>query len=355
MDSLLRRIFFNNTVQDYLIVAVSVLLVLLFRRYLSKYIAGIFFRLLHKPSRIIQKEAFITLLKGPIYTFLILLVTFLSLDELHYPAILTFSVLHVPFRLIVAATGNAVFIIVFIWLLLRVVDFIALILEQKADALHHITGTQLVVFFKDFFKVIIIMIGIILLIRFTFYKDIAALLAGLGIVGAALALSARESLENLIASFIIFFDKPFLPGDLVKVQSITGTVERIGLRSTRIRTDQKTYVTVPNKQMVDTIIDNLTLRTQRRGFISLEINAATPHASVSRLVSGIEKIITQQKEVENYSVVLSDISKNSFVIQTEYFTGPVAMEVYNKLKQQVNLSVIQLMEEMEIKLATSLP
>ncbi len=77
-------------------------------------------------------------------------------------------------------------------------------------------------------------------------------------------MATRESLENLIASFIIFFDKPFMVGDLVKVQSITGTVEKIGLRSTRIRTDQKTYVTMPNKQMVDSIMDNLSLRAPRR-------------------------------------------------------------------------------------------
>jgi MscS family membrane protein len=79
--------------------------------------------------------------------------------------------------------------------------------------------------------------------------------------GAALALAARESLENIIASFIIFFDKPFVTGDNLKIQQVTGTVERIGLRSTRIRTADKTLVSVPNKQMVDSIVDNLSMRT----------------------------------------------------------------------------------------------
>ena len=55
-------------------------------------------------------------------------------------------------------------------------------------------------------------------------------------MGAALALAAKESIENLIASFIIFFDKPFFTGDTLKVNNVSGTVEKIGLRSTRIRT-----------------------------------------------------------------------------------------------------------------------
>jgi MscS family membrane protein len=89
-----------------------------------------------------------------------------------------------------------------------------------------------------------------MILHFAFNLDVGSFLTGLSIVGAAVALSLRESLENLIASFVIFFDKPFTTGDVVKVQGITGTVEKIGLRSTRIRTEQKTYVTVPNKQMV---------------------------------------------------------------------------------------------------------
>ena len=109
------------------------------------------------------------------------------------------------------------------------------------------------------------------------------MLTGLSIVGAAVALALRESLENLIASFIIFFDKPFTLGDLVKVQNITGNVEKIGLRSTRIRTDQKTYITVPNKQMVDSILDNLSLRTQLKGELRLQVALSTSSSDLEQI------------------------------------------------------------------------
>lgn len=353
MKSFLQSVYFDNTVESYLICLGAILLVLLLNRYLSRYISAAFFRVLNRTSLHIQRETFIHLLRGPVNVFLLLLVMFLTFDKLRFPRALEFTIHRISFRQILDSTGNAALTIAFIWLLLRLIDFIATVLEQRADLTHTPTDNQLVVFFKDFLKVIVTFIGVLLLIRFTFYKDVATLLAGFGIVGAALALAARESLENLIASFIIFFDKPFSPGDLVKVQNITGTVERIGLRSTRIRTDQKTYVTVPNKQMVDTILDNLTLRTQRRGVLSLEIHASTSYGQVNELLEQIEQmIVTRRDRIENYSVVLADINKNSYVIQVEYFTGPVAMEEFNRVRQQLNLFIIRCMEEKGIKLAS---
>ncbi len=351
MQSFLQRVFFNNTVQDYLILIVIILAIFILKRYISTYIANLFYKLFHKTSWQISKESFVKLIKGPIHVFLVMLVVFLALDKLNFPAVFNFKVHRIPFKQVVDSVGNAIIIIAFIWLLLRLIDVVALILEQKTQLTHNVSDNQIVVFFKDFFKVIIFFIGILLVIRFTFYKDIFPLLTGFGIAGAALALSARESLENLIASFIIFFDKPFYPGDIVKVQNITGTVEKIGLRSTRIRTDQKTYVTVPNKQMVDTIVDNLTLRTQRRGFLNLELSAATSYDTMNQVITGIKSMIEGNGKIQNYSVVLSDIIKNSYIIQVEYFTGAIAMEIFNQVRQEMNLAVIDIMERSGVKLA----
>ncbi|MBE7173630.1 MAG: mechanosensitive ion channel family protein [Williamsia sp.] len=353
MRSFLQTVYLDNTIESYLVCLGAILLVLLLNRYLSRYISAAFFRVLNRTSLHIQRETFIRLLRGPINVFLLLLVVFLTFDKLNFPRVLQFTIHRISFRQIIDSTGNAALTVAFTWLLLRLIDFIASVLQQRADLTQTPTDNQLVVFFKDFLKVIVIFIGLLLLIRFTFYKDVATLLAGFGIVGAALALAARESLENLIASFIIFFDKPFYPGDIVKVQGITGTVERIGLRSTRIRTDQKTYVTVPNKQMVDTILDNLSLRTQRRGFLALEINSSSSYDQVNELLQEIEQITLARKDrIVNHSVVLADINKNSYVIQVEYFTGPVPMEEFNRVRQQLNLSIIRYMEEKGIKLAS---
>ena len=189
-----------------------------------------------------------------------------------------------------------------------------------------------------------------MVLKFAFHFDISNMLTGLSIVGAAVALALRESLENLIASFIIFFDKPFTQGDLVKVQNVTGNVEKIGLRSTRIRTDQKTYITVPNKQMVDSILDNLSLRSQLKGELRLQVALSTSSAKLERLVAGIKKIL-QHKEIENFTAALNEIASNAFIINADYFTRPLTNAEFVKAKEEINLEVLKLMEEMEIEMA----
>jgi MscS family membrane protein len=135
-------------------------------------------------------------------------------------------------------------------------------------------------------KVIISIIGVLFILKAAFNQNIGSLLTGLSIVGAAMALAAKESLENLIASFIIFFDKPFFTGDTLKVNNVSGTVEKIGLRSTRIRTTEKTLVTVPNKQMVDSVVDNMSMRTQRRAEIKLVLSDKTKATAAQTFNNG---------------------------------------------------------------------
>ena len=189
-----------------------------------------------------------------------------------------------------------------------------------------------------------------LVLHYAFSYNVSSLLTGLSIVGAAIALALRESLENLIASFVIFFDKPFTTGDVVKVQGITGTVEKIGLRSTRIRTDQKTYVTVPNKQMVDSILDNLSLRTQYRGELRLEIDLNTSSKKLQALLTGI-KTILHREDVKSSSVFMNAIAGNAFMINGDYFTAHITDNEFNSIREGVNLSVLQLLKNLGIQIA----
>ena len=86
----------------------------------------------------------------------------------------------------------------------------------------------------------------------------------MGVGGIAIAMASKESLENLFGSFTIFLDQPFTVGDIVTIGAITGVVEKVGFRSTRIRTFDKSLVSVPNKKMVDAELDNLGKRDVRR-------------------------------------------------------------------------------------------
>jgi MscS family membrane protein len=310
------------------------------------------FRLVKKVAQGVDKTSFINLVVAPLQTFLVILVTVIALEKLNFPSVFNFKVYKVSFREVIDVVSISILIISFIWLLLRIIDFIAMILHQRASIASDQSDNQLVVFFKDFFKVIIVIFGLLLVLKFALHYQIGTLFTGLSIATAAIALATRESLENLIASFIIFFDKPFTTGDLVKVQNITGTVERIGLRSTRIRTDQKTYVTVPNKQMVDSIMDNLSLRTQRKASVQLELSGDTTRGAVNDLILAIENVLMRRKDkIESHSVFLTDISKNALIVQVEFFTASIPVENFNALRQDVNLSIVELLGELNIQLA----
>ena len=350
MQDFLDYILLSNPVRDYLIVLAVILFVLALKRFISRYLAGLLFRLFNRIWKNLDKESFKNLVAQPLGLFLLIFVSIVSLHKLRFPTTLDFELYDYSIKRIVHCIGTIIMIVSFIWLLLRTVDFVASILERKADLTPDQTDNQLVVFFRDFFKVIIFIIGILLILKFAFHFNIGNMLTGLSIVGAAVALALRESLENLIASFIIFFDKPFTQGDLVKVQNITGNVERIGLRSTRIRTDQKTYITVPNKQMVDSILDNLSLRTQLKGELRLQIALSTSSSKIEELIAGIKKIM-QHKEVENFTIFLNDIAPNAILINADYFTRPLTYAEFIIVKEELNLQVIKLMEKLEIELA----
>lgn len=341
----------DNPLRHWLILLGVIVAVLLVRRFLSRYIASLLYRLVKNITRGVDKRVFVDLVIDPLELFLVVCVAEAALDKLKFPGAWEFEVYHVSSRQIVSSIGISIIIITFIWVLLRLIDFVANVMEMKADLTEDQMDNQLIVFFKDFLKVILGIIGILLVIRFGFGKNISELLTGLSIVGAAIALAMRESLENLIASFIIFFDKPFRPGDIVKVQQVTGTVEKIGLRSTRIRTEEKTFVTVPNKQMVDNIVDNYSLRTHRKGDLNLEINPATPEQTIEIFLEQVNQLLNSHPQINDHSAILSSLGRNGLVVHIEYFTAVITIAEFNQLKQEVNLEILKLMERNEVKMA----
>jgi MscS family membrane protein len=304
-----------------------------------------------KAKKYVDRKQFIALVLIPMEWFIVWTVVVFSFHKLKFPDLLQVELYKVSTQDITDAIGKIILIVFFIRLLTRLIDFFAIIFEAKANQTADQSDNQLVVFFKDFFKAIAIILGILMISRFVFSFNVANLITGLSIVTAAIALATRESLENLIASFIIFFDKPFTVGDLVKVENITGTVEKIGLRSTRVRTDQKTFVTMPNKKMVDSILDNLSLRTQRKAEIKLELAVHTPPQKINELLGKAEMLLQQQEEIQTHSVVLNDIGLKSITVLIEYFTGSIEFNRFQQLKQEVNLHLLRSLETLQIELA----
>ena len=351
MNDFLNRMILDNSIREYAITIAMILASLVASRFLSRYIAQLLCRLFQRTWKTFDQQTFVDLVLYPLSIFLTIIVTLIALYRLRFPQRLNITVYKYTTAQILQTIGTITVIICFIWLLLRIIDFIARILEKRAAATFDQNDNQLILFFKDFFKVVIGIIGLLMIRHFAFNYNIGTLLTGLSIVGAAIALALRESLENLIASFIIFFDKPFTTGDQVRVQNITGNVERIGLRSTRLRTSDKSYVTVPNKQMVDSILDNVSRRSQIRGEVLLHLNLQTTPDKIQQLIGELKSYLSGIDEVQSSNVLFNDIRIQAYVVLVEFFTLPIEWRRFTAIKQGLNLHTLQTLEKLHIKIA----
>lgn len=345
------RIIWGNTLESYLWTIGVVLFVLLLNRVISRYFARLVFKLFPKKLQMYDPQQFTDLIVHPLGTFLVISVSIVAFYKLNYPPALQFTLYKYSLQQVLLSLVIAVQIAAFIWLVLRIIDFIASLLEQKARETPSPGDNQLIVFFRDFIKVIIAAIGIIMVLNQAFGYNVSSLLTGLSIVGAAIALAFRESLENLIASFVIFFDKPFMAGDFIKVQNVAGVVERVGLRSTRVRTADKSYVTVPNKQMVDSILDNVTKRSQIRGEIQLNLHLQTSPAKINELTAEIKSFLASIPEIQTHTVLFNEIKVQAYLVFVEFFTPPMPWPEFTAIRQRVNLHILQTMERLEIRIA----
>jgi MscS family membrane protein len=353
MNGFWNQLVFDNPIKSYLYVFIAIAVALLLKRLASRFVAGQIFRGAKALDKGLDKSSFVKLMLAPLETFLISFVAIVAIDKLNFPSALDFDIVETPFKNVVHGAAKTILIVAFIWLLLRTIDFIALLLKEKARVAGDVKDHSLVVFFRDFLKVIIGIIGALMVMGMAFGFEVSKVWTGLGLAGAALALSLRESIENLIASFIIFFNKPFTAGDIVKTNNISGTVELIGLRSTRIRTDLKTYMTIPNKMMVDSIVDNQTLRTYRKAEIRLQFDSATASSTIAAFVDECRNLLNGVAEISDATVFLNDISGTSYLVNIDYFSAPIPVNQFNEIKQRLNLEILKFIENRKIVIAGS--
>ena len=351
MDELLDKVWLDNTVRSYLISLTILVAFWLLRRIIARFTALLVSRFFAKAEDMGKRHRFRDLVSEPVERFLTVWIIIIALDRLNYPEALNISIYHITLKTVLDGVATILLIISFIWLVNRIIQYAGELLQERAGETQDRSDDQLVVFFRDFLKAITWIAGLLLILKFAFGYNVSNLLTGLSIVGAALALAFRESLENLIASFIIFFDKPFTTGDLVKVEGLTGTVIKIGLRSPRIRTTDKTYSTVPNKKMVDNIIDNQSLRSERNVLNKMAFANNSNPEKLLEFVSKADAYLTALDNVNDWNVYLSDAGADASVVHVEYFVRiEVPIKDFFKLRQQVNAFLLQLKDELELKL-----
>lgn len=164
---------------------------------------------------------------------------------------------------VLAALG----ILVLFWLLYRTTRRLLAAVMRRAHLEPALTSLLL----DSIYKVVVYGFGIVMAAS-QLGIDVTAALTGIGVAGIAVGFAAQDTIANMIAGFMIFWDKPFRVGDWVVVADQYGMVKEITLRTTRIRTNQNTYVVIPNKKIIDEVLVNNSKQGEMR--IDLEIDIA---------------------------------------------------------------------------------
>lgn len=180
---------------------------------------------------------------------------------------------------------------------------------------------------------------------------VTSLLAGLSIGGLALGLAAQDTVANLFGAVSIFLDKPFYLGDFIKVEGVNGTVESIGLRSTRIRNGDGHQVTVPNKTMGNAIITNVTRRPGIHTEMNLRLSYETPSEKVKRAGAIIEEVFRANPKTLNIVVGFNKFTESALNIFVGHdWAGTDDNELLARM-QEWNLEIKQRFEAEKIEFA----
>ena len=350
MNQFLAQSFYGNTLQAYLIVAGVIALAIFVKRILTKYSTAIVYRFFGERWKAGSKETFDEYILVPVERLFMVIVVFAAFGTLQFPPQWNITLWGHPLIQIISAIAAGILIVAVTSLLVRFLDYLVITMRRRNNN-RSASENQLLFFFKDFIKVILIIFGIVFILKVSFGVDVGKLLTGLSIVGAALALAARESLENIIASFVIFFDKPFVTGDVVKIKEFVGTVEKIGLRSTRITTFTGTMVAVPNKQMVDNILDNWSKRDYVQNDIKALLPAKIPVELLLDSITRLEAEVTTIDGVQMANAFLQELTNDNSIVIITYSTPLTStIDEANEVKQQINVKIKGVQEAIALRL-----
>ena len=339
--------FLGNTVEDYAWFVGMLLFAVLFQKIISKWLSNLVFRLIKKYTEGVTSEKLFELLYQPISLTFLLMIAYAGASHIEFPDQWNLAPPdQFGLNMLLERGYLCIMLIAFTWIFLRLVDFAGLILLKRAEKTESRQDDQLIAFAKEFVKIIVVIFGFFVILGAVFKLDIGALVAGLGIGGLALALAAKESLENLLASFTIFLDQPFVVGDFVQIGSVIGVVEKVGFRSTRIRTLEKSYLTLPNKKMVDSELDNLSLRTFRRARFEIGVVYETTPEQIKAIVADIQLFIDEHPNTNQEGRVrFLEFGSSSLNIMVQYFVDTMDWDIYIEIKEEINYKIMEIVKK----------
>jgi len=236
------------------------------------------------------------------------------------------------------------FLIVF-WSLARLVDVLQQVLSHTHWATTSPSSRALLPLGARVVKVIVFAIAVVAVLSLLNYP-VASLIAGLGLGGLALALAAQKTVENLFGAFSIGVDQPIREGDFVKVDEFVGTVEAIGLRSTRFRTLDRTIITIPNGRLADMRLESFTARDRLRLSTVIGLEYQTSAGQLREVLAGLERVLRAHPRIWPDAVVVRfrEFAASSLDIEIMAWFLTADWGEFQAIRQEILLQFMDVVE-----------
>lgn len=243
-------------------------------------------------------------------------------------------------------------LLAFFWMLLRMVSIAGRSAETSAWATSRPAMRAIVPLGVRVGYFAVLAIALVAVLADLGYP-VASLVAGLGIGGLALALAAQKTVENLFGAFAISVDQPFSVGDTIGADGMTGEVLAIGLRSTRIRTAERTVISIPNGKLADMKVESFTARDRIRLATNLNLVKTTTAAQMRRLLSEIERVARAHPKLlqDDVAVRLKALGTDAMEIEIALQFLTTDFGEFARIRQDMLLSFMELVEQAGTALA----
>lgn len=318
-----------------LIGAILVLFIfLLLRRFFTKIVMGTLQRLV-KHTETYYDDKIVSALKGPMsFAFIVI-------------------GLHLFFTLIFWETSiiknilNTLIVFDIFWAIIAIADALRGLFHQTTAKFHSDLSKEMGDFILKIVKILIGGLGLASMLQ-VWGINVTALVASLGLGGLAFALAAKDTAANLFGSFALLADKAIRIGEWIKVGETEGVVEAIGMRTTKIRSFQKSLITVPNQLIANTPIENFSRRGIRRIKLNVGLTYSTSREQVVKIVEEIKFMLHNHEGISQKDTLLvnfesfGDSSLNIFIYT---FTSTANWDKYLDIREDVHLKIMQIVEE----------
>lgn len=331
----------GNTTTHYVIAALFLVGAFLLRHVVTKVFFGLLKRWASKTETTLDDKLF-PALEGPVAAFISVSGAVAALKVLKLSA---------SSDSIVGYVSTVGFSLVLFWGLLRAFNAVLDHAQEIADK-RQLGIAAFMPWIKKSLIVIFVVFGVLLIAQ-SLGADVKAFLAGLGIGGLAFALAAQDTIANIFGSVVVAIDQPFRVGETVQIGAHIGTVEDIGLRSTRIRKLDRSLLVIPNKSVAGENIINLARFTGRRVEQVLGLTYRTTAAQMEDLVGEIRRLLLAEAEIDPTSVIVyfRDFNASSMDILVIYIAKDPDFHKHMALRQRLNFAFMRAIEARGLSMA----